>query len=167
MKNLWAPWRAEYIMNNAQCRHHRCLFCLLKKCTADRKNLILYRGKTALVVMNRFPYNSGHLMVAPLRHTAQLESLPADEGAELLELIQACIRILKKEYRPQGFNLGANLGAVAGAGVARHLHFHIVPRWQGDTNFMPVMSETKVVSEHLLTTYDRLLPYFSRIADRR
>jgi ATP adenylyltransferase len=167
MKKLWAPWRADYIMSNASCRQNRCLFCSLKSSRADRENLILYRGKTALVVMNRFPYNNGHLMVAPLRHTARLESLKPEEGAELLHLLQQCIRVLKKEYRPQGFNLGANLGAVAGAGVASHLHFHIVPRWQGDTNFMPVLSETKVVSEHLLTSYDRLHPHFARAGTRR
>jgi|UniRef100_A0A7V3PUI8 ATP adenylyltransferase len=167
MEKLWAPWRADYIIKNADCQKKRCLFCVLKKRTADKPNLILHRGKYALVVMNRFPYNSGHLMVAPLRHTAALETLRPAESAELWKLLQRCVKILKKEYHPQGFNIGANLGAVAGAGVTGHLHLHIVPRWQGDTNFMPVLGETKVVSEHLLTTYDRLRPHFSASTRRK
>ncbi len=162
MERLWAPWRAEYIMKNPACEKGGCLFCQLKKCRNDRDNLILFRGRTAFVVMNRFPYNSGHLMVAPLHHTANIELLKPGEAAELLGLIGRCVRALKKEYKPNGFNIGANLGAVAGAGVPGHLHFHIVPRWQGDTNFMPLLGETKVISEHLLTTYDRLKTRFQR-----
>jgi ATP adenylyltransferase len=113
--------------------------------------------------MNRFPYNSGHLMVAPCRHTARLEALTQAEASEIFQLIQKSVTVLKKEFKPQGFNIGANLGAVAGAGVTGHLHFHIVPRWQGDTNFMPLLSETKVISDHLKTTYERLAKHFLRV----
>jgi ATP adenylyltransferase len=162
VKKLWAPWRAEYLTNRApECQG--CLFCYLKKLKDDKKGLILYRGKRAFVVMNRYPYNSGHLMVAPLRHIASLENLKSDEGGELLELVKLSLRALRREFKPQGFNIGANLGAVAGAGVTGHLHLHIVPRWQGDTNFMPLFAETKVVSEHLDRTYERLLPRFRRM----
>lgn len=110
--------------------------------------------------MNRFPYNSGHLMVAPCRHIASFESLNREEGGELFQLLQKSIKVLKKEFKPEGVNVGANLGGVAGAGVVGHLHLHIVPRWQGDTNFMPVLGETKVVSEYLQTTYERLIRHF-------
>ena len=161
MKRLWAPWRAEYFSNRAtECQG--CLFCYLKKLKDDKKGLILYRGKRAFVVMNRYPYNSGHLMVAPLRHIASFENLRPDEGNDLLELVKLSLRVLRREFKPQGFNIGANLGAVAGAGVTGHLHLHIVPRWQGDTNFMPLFAETKVVSEHLDRTYERLSPRFRR-----
>lgn len=163
MKKLWAPWRAEYLhCIGDENTKKRCLFCVLKKANQDKNNLILYRGNLVFVVMNRFPYNSGHLMVAPLRHTANLENLTATEVAEIFKMLQKSIRILKKEFKPQGFNIGANLGAIAGAGVVGHIHFHIVPRWQGDTNFMPLLAETKVVSEHLQTTYERLVRHFSK-----
>lgn len=163
MKRLWAPWRAEYIhcIGNEKGKR-RCLFCFLKNCQADEENFILYRGKWAFIVMNRFPYNSGHLMVAPFRHIASFESLSQREGEELFQLLQRSIKVLKKEFQPEGMNIGANLGAVAGAGVKGHLHLHIVPRWQGDTNFMPLLGETKVVSEHLQTTYQRLIGHFRR-----
>lgn len=165
MKRLWAPWRAEYISSiTPECRD--CLFCYLKKMKDDKKSLILYRGKKAFVVMNRYPYNSGHLMVAPLRHLASFEELKPTEGSEILELIKLSIKALRREFKPRGFNVGANLGAVAGAGVTGHLHLHIVPRWQGDTNFMPIFAETKVVSEHLERTYERLVRRFAQI-DRR
>ena len=164
MKTLWAPWRAEYI-RSAISQHstgrRSCLFCNLLKTKDDAKHLILYRGRCAFVVMNRFPYNNGHLMVAPNRHTADIESLSAAEGAELFKLMQKSLAVLRRGLRPQGFNVGANLGRVAGAGVAGHLHVHIVPRWQGDVNFMPLLAETKVISEHLSETYDRLRTGFS------
>jgi ATP adenylyltransferase len=140
-----------------------CLFCNLRKAKDDRQNLILHRGRHAFVVMNRFPYNNGHVMVAPNRHTADLESLSAVEGAELFRLVQKSLAVLRKGLKPQGFNIGANLGRVAGAGVAGHLHVHIVPRWLGDVNFMPLLAETKVISEHLAETYDRLRRGFSGV----
>lgn len=167
MKKLWAPWRAEYLHCIGSSKgEKRCLFCVLKKGKQDRENLILYRGRLGFVVMNRFPYNSGHLMIAPFRHTANLEGLTTAEVAEIFQLMQKSIRVLKQEFKPQGFNIGANLGTVAGAGVAGHIHFHIVPRWQGDTNFMPLLAETKVVSEHLQTTYERLVRHFTKMYKR-
>lgn len=159
MKPLWAPWRAEYIYcaaGNPSAGKRHCLFCRLLKAKDDREKLILYRGRHAFVVMNRFPYNNGHVMVAPNRHTADLESLSAAEGAELFRLVQRSLAVLRRGLKPQGFNVGANLGRVAGAGVVGHVHIHIVPRWLGDVNFMPLLSETKVISEHLSETYDRL-----------
>ncbi len=163
MRTLWAPWRAEYIrcaIGQHSTARRDCLFCRLLKAKDDRKNLILHRGRRAFVVMNRFPYNNGHVMVAPNRHTADLESLSAVEGAELFKLVQKSLAVLRQGLKPHGFNVGANLGRVAGAGVAGHLHVHIVPRWLGDVNFMPLLSETKVISEHLTETYDRLKHQF-------
>ncbi len=163
MKQLWAPWRVEYIYCVNERRGRKgCLFCSLKRAANDADNLILFRGDRCFVVMNRFPYNSGHLMVAPYRHVASLTGLRDEEGQELIALLRQGLRVLQREFKPQGFNVGANLGAVAGAGVAGHLHFHVVPRWQGDTNFMPVLAETKVVSEHLQETYRRLQRRFNR-----
>jgi ATP adenylyltransferase len=163
MRTLWAPWRAEYIYcaggQNSVSRRH-CLFCNLLKSKDDAANLILYRGRHAFVVMNRFPYNNGHLMVAPNRHTANLETFSAAESTELFRLVQRSLAALRRALKPQGFNVGANLGRVAGAGVAGHVHIHIVPRWLGDVNFMPLLSETKVISEHLTETYDRLSRQF-------
>ena len=163
MRTLWAPWRAEYIYcaggQQSTSRRH-CLFCNLLKSKDDAANLIIYRGQRAFIVMNRFPYNNGHVMVAPTRHVATLEKLSAEEGAELFGLVQKSLAVLRRGLKPQGFNVGANLGRVAGAGVAGHLHIHVVPRWQGDVNFMPLLAETKVISEHLSETYDRLRRQF-------
>ena len=159
MRTLWAPWRAEYIYCAAgqdSTKRRHCLFCNLLKTKDDPKHLILHRGRRAFVVMNRFPYNNGHVMVAPSRHVATIEKLTAEEGAELFRLVQKSLAVLRRQLKPQGFNVGANLGRVAGAGVAGHVHIHIVPRWLGDVNFMPLLSETKVISEHLTETYDRL-----------
>ncbi|MBM3314631.1 HIT domain-containing protein [candidate division WOR-3 bacterium] len=159
MKRLWAPWRAEYIYcaegRPSSDRRH-CLFCRLAAERRDRQNLILQRGRLAFVVMNRFPYNNGHVMMAPYRHVATFEKLTAAEGGELLVMLGRLTAALRRAFRPDGFNVGANLGRVAGAGVAGHVHLHVVPRWDGDTNFMPLLAETKVVSEHLQTTYERL-----------
>jgi ATP adenylyltransferase len=132
LKTLWAPWRAEYIYcagsHNSPAKRH-CLFCNLHRLKRDRKNLILLRGRRAFVVMNRFPYNNGHVMVAPVRHVDTFEKMTAAEGAEMFTLVQRLLAVLRRELRPQGFNVGANLGRVAGAGVAGHAHVHIVPRW--------------------------------------
>lgn len=163
MKTLWAPWRAEYIYRavgqNSTARRH-CIFCRLLKEKDDAANLILHRGRSAFVMMNRFPYNNGHVMVAPTRHVSTFEKLGAEEGAELFKLVQKSLAVLRRGLKPHGFNVGANLNRVAGAGVAGHVHVHIVPRWQGDVNFMPLLSETKVISEHLAETYDRLKRQF-------
>jgi ATP adenylyltransferase len=157
---LWAPWRIEYI-ENAE-KPSGCIFCLKPRETDDRANLIACRGKSAFVIMNRYPYNSGHLMVVPMRHTADLAVLGDDEKLELFELLVASQRALTDVMRPQGFNIGMNLGRSAGAGIADHLHFHVVPRWNGDTNFMPVLGHTKVVSEGLDQTWSKLVEAFKK-----
>lgn len=169
-KRLWAPWRAEYIYCGDKPTgrsRRRCLFCRLPAEGDDRASLILRRGRQAFLVMNRFPYNNGHLMVAPFRHVAGLDGLSPAEEREMFGLLRLALRGLRRAFRPHGFNVGANLGAVAGAGVVGHVHLHVVPRWQGDTNFMPLLGETKVVSEHLLSTYDRLAAALRRPARGR
>ncbi len=154
MKVLWAPWRLRYI---EQARTPQaCIFCQKAKERRDFENLILKRGKTCFTIMNLYPYTNGHLMVAPYRHTDEFDDLTAAESLELLHDISQSIRILKQGIRPDGFNVGLNLGKVAGAGVEGHLHFHIVPRWQGDSNFMPVLGEVRVIPEHIETTFRRL-----------
>ena len=160
MDKLWAPWRMAYI--NAAVPEGECLFCEKQKVTADRDNLILHRGLTCFVIMNLFPYNNGHLMVVPYRHIDGPGELSGEESVELMSLCGVAQATLDEVAHPHGYNLGVNLGRVAGAGVIGHLHIHLVPRWNGDTNFMPILGETKVVSEMVLETYDRLLPVFMK-----
>jgi len=148
--------------NSAGRRH--CLFCNLHKAKNDAQNLVLYRGRHAFVVMNRFPYNNGHVMVAPVRHTATIETLSAAESAELVKLVQKSLAVLRRALKPHGFNVGVNLGRVAGAGVVGHAHVHVVPRWLGDVNFMPLLAETKVISEHLSETYASLRRQFDGVS---
>lgn len=170
MRRLWAPWRAEYIYcgNRPTSRSRRhCLFCRLPAECNDRASLILHRGRLAFIMMNRFPYNNGHLMVAPFRHTSALDMLTPAEEREVFRLLRLSLGMLRQAFKPHGFNVGANLGAVAGAGVVGHVHLHIVPRWQGDTNFMPLLGETKVISEHLLNTYDRLAAAMRQLARKK
>jgi ATP adenylyltransferase len=137
-----------------------CIFCVKPAEGQDEKNLILGRSGQAYVLLNLYPYNSGHLMVVPFEHTGDLATLPPEIGAEVLALTQKSLAALTSEYRPQGFNVGINLGEVAGGSISAHLHVHVVPRWGGDTNFMPVTAETKVLPETLDQTYRRLRPYF-------
>ncbi len=152
MKCLWAPWRMDYILKE---KEKGCIFCLPSSRKKDKEHLVLYRGEKAFVMMNKYPYNNGHLMIVPLRHCSDLESLTRSESIELFRLSQESIRILKSSLSPQGFNMGINIGKAGGAGED-HLHIHIVPRWAGDTNFMPILGETKVVPEYLANTYQRL-----------
>jgi ATP adenylyltransferase len=133
-----------------------CIFCDLSARDEDEKNLILARSERAFAILNAFPYNAGHLMVAPFRHVGELEEVSAEELADLDGLLQRSIRALKEEYAPQGFNIGMNLGRVAGAGIPDHVHWHVVPRWNGDTNFMPVVGQTKVLPELLEESFRRL-----------
>lgn len=161
MKRLFAPWRGEYIRGSIN--ESGCIFCEKPKEQKDRENLILYRDKLVFVIMNKFPYNSGHIMVVPFKHTADMSELTDEEMVRLFRLTDYSIRILKKRLNAQGINVGMNLGRVAGAGVDQHLHIHIVPRYNGDTNFMPILAEIKVVSEHLERTYDDLLTEFNQI----
>jgi ATP adenylyltransferase len=138
-----------------------CIFCLFPAESRDRENLIVGRSEHAFAILNRYPYNSGHLMVIPRRHTADLALLPEAEFFDVHRLLQASVAILSTAYSPDGFNVGMNLGRVAGAGIADHLHYHVVPRWSGDTNFMPVLGETKVLVEHLSACFERLTPLFT------
>ncbi len=169
MNILWAPWRAEYI-NSAPCKdstaRRHCLFCRTLAAQNDEERLVLLRTRLGLVMMNRYPYNNGHLMVAPVRHEAMIDKLTDPESRELFRLTQCCVAVLRRELAPQGFNVGLNLGRPAGAGVAGHLHIHIVPRWSGDVNFMPLLAETKVISEHLQATYARLRAGFDRLSSK-
>ena len=137
-----------------------CIFCRRLKEKDSVKNLIVYRGKKALVILNKFPYNAGHTMIVPIRHVGQIEKLKADEGAEFFELLKKTVVIIKKILKPTSMNLGMNLGKASGAGVPRHLHMHIVPRWTGDTNFMPIIGKTKVVSIPLEPIYKKLRKEF-------
>ena len=156
MKRLWAGWRMQYVQDTAAVKGEGCLFCRLAALQPGPENLVLERSKETLIVMNAFPYNCGHMMVAPLRHRGFLNSVSAAEQAALWRDLARCEAALKKAYRPHGINIGVNLGRPAGAGVLGHLHFHIVPRWNGDTNFMPVVAETKVLPESMDVTYARL-----------
>jgi len=159
-KVLWAPWRMEFIAGAAKHPPGSCVFCELPRLTNDRDNLILARGRSAFVILNRYPYNNGHLMIVPTRHTADWESLTAEEGLELHTLSQRAVRALRGAYSADGYNLGTNLGLAAGAGIKDHLHLHVVPRWIGDTNFLPVLAETKAMPQHLMTCYDTIAEHW-------
>jgi ATP adenylyltransferase len=152
----------EYILAK---KRKGCIFCRNPREKGDKKNLILYQGSSAFVMMNRFPYNNGHLMVVPNRHCVDLDQLREGEFQELSHLLKVSTRALKASLRPHGFNIGVNLGRVGGAGE-EHLHFHVVPRWSGDTNFMPVLTETKVVPEYLEKTYQKLQEAFNAILQK-
>ena len=154
---LWAPWRMEYIGGP---RSEGCLLCDLAREHRDRESLILHRGPRTYVVMNRYPYNNGHLMIVPYRHCADLGQLSTEDSLELMHETQRATRILHRVFGAEGFNVGMNLGHVAGAGIAVHLHMHVVPRWAGDTNFMPVLADTKVMPDYLEATYEKLVPFF-------
>lgn len=158
MERLWSPWRSEYVGKAGQTEG--CFFCDHLAASDDEKNGILYRAENTFVVLNAYPYNSGHLMVAPNRHVGELEDLSDDELHELSGTTRLSVQVLKSGLRPDGFNVGMNLGRIAGAGVPGHLHVHVVPRWGGDTNFMPVVGETKVMPELLAETGAKLRPLF-------
>jgi len=157
MEVLWAPWRMSYI---EAAKGGACLFCAAAS-GDPRERLLLGTTAHTLVMLNRYPYQNGHLMVAPRRHTADLPTLPAPEHIDLAETLRRALASLGDAFHPEGFNVGMNLGTCAGAGVADHLHWHIVPRWAADTNFMPVIAEMKVMPQHLATTYDRLRAAFT------
>ena len=164
MKYIAAPWREPYVRSTSK-KATGCVFCRAVRARDDAAAYVLDRGRLAFVLMNKYPYLPGHLMIAPYRHSAVFERASRDVTGEMTELLRRCLRVLKKHYRPQGFNIGLNLGRAAGAGVIDHFHLHIVPRWTGDSNFMPVCGRTKIVLEDLETTYARLAPLFRR--DRR
>ena len=153
MKYVWAPWRIEYILSE---KHEGCILCDKPKQTDDVANYILYRGEKNFVMLNGYPYNPGHLMVVPYRHIGKLEDMTADERNDHYETVSRSVGVLRAVTGTDNFNLGMNLGRVAGAGIADHIHTHIVPRWNGDNNFMPVIGETRVISESMKDIYQRL-----------
>lgn len=154
---IWAPWRIEYILGE---KEKSCLFCRVIDEKNDEKNLVLYRGRLAFIIMNLYPYNPGHLMVAPYEHISELELLETEVANEVMALTQKCIAVLKKKMNPDGLNAGLNLGEIAGSSIKEHLHMHIVPRWQGDNNFMPVVAGIRVVPQVIEETYGFLEPEF-------
>ena len=157
MKRLFSPWRSSYIASfKHESASRSCLFCRIAKERKDKKNLVVWRGHYCYIVLNLFPYNSGHLLVVPYKHTSDLTSLTEKENAEIMAATARGLKALKKLSGPHGFNFGANLGRVAGAGIEKHVHFHLVPRWNGDTNFMPVLADTKLISEDMKRTWREL-----------
>ena len=156
MDRIWAPWRKAYIRPSKR-RRGGCLFCRLLKENADRKNYILKRTLSSFAILNLYPYNNGHTLVLPMRHVDSLDRLTDREKLDLLDLYENVRKALRKTMKAQGFNVGMNLGRVGGAGVPHHLHLHIVPRWSGDSNFMPVLGNTKIISESLRSVYEALL----------
>lgn len=161
MDKLWAPWRIEYVR---QPQEEECIFCAKPQQNDDRETLILFRGNQAFVLMNLYPYSNGHLMVAPYRHCDNTEDLETDTLTEIMTLANHSMAILRKTMRAEGFNFGVNVGRAAGAGIEEHVHYHLVPRWAGDTNYMPILGHTKVIVEGLQETYDLLKPEFDRLS---
>lgn len=160
MEYISAPWREEYVRKILKMRE--CIFCQVLKLKNDREAFILFRGVHNFIVLNKYPYTTGHLMIAPYKHLASFEQAKKELTDEMTDLIKLSLKALKKKYRPHGFNTGMNLGQSAGAGVADHYHLHVIPRWTGDSNFMPIVGKTKVMIEDLKTTYDQLLPLFQK-----
>ncbi len=154
MKRIWSPWRKAYIESHA--KEDGCIFCNALAKEDNAQNLVVHRGRRALVMVNLYPYTNGHLMVASVDHKPSLEDLDPETRAEMMELVSQAMVTLKKVYNPQAFNLGANIGRAAGAGVPDHVHLHIVPRWKGDTNFMSTVGETRVLPESIEDTYSRI-----------
>jgi len=159
MKNLWTPWRMQHVLGEAP-RQQGCLFEPPGTESSDKSHLLLYRDEVTLVLLNRFPYTNGHLLVAPVRHVSCLTELPDSEAAKLMTMIQKSSAILKNNLHCEGLNIGCNIHEIAGAGIADHLHFHLVPRWKNDHNFMTVIADIRTIPEHIEITFDNLLPEF-------
>jgi ATP adenylyltransferase len=161
VERLWSPWRARYIASGVDSQPDGCVFCLM---AADRehdeRNLILHRAQHGFVVLNLYPYITGHLLIVPYLHTSEFGSTPKEITDELMDLTKRCQTVLREVYAPSGFNMGMNLGSAAGAGIADHLHIHFLPRWSGDTNFMTTVGDSRVIPEDLETTYSKLRPQF-------
>ncbi|MEZ5163864.1 MAG: HIT domain-containing protein [Fimbriimonadaceae bacterium] len=155
-EQLWAPWRFDYVKKADETNRDGCIFVDLPAQDNDEENLILFRGKTAFIILNRYPYTSGHLMAAPYKHTAEISDLSDDELLEIHQLVRDAMKWIKAVYHPNGFNVGLNVGLAGGAGIPSHLHWHIVPRWEGDTNFMTSIGNTRVIPEDLAISYRRL-----------
>ncbi|MDA1001118.1 MAG: HIT domain-containing protein [bacterium] len=160
MKRLWAPWRMDFILGKSEGQKGGgpapCVLCSLLRKADGPENLVLFRGEVSYVIMNKYPYTNGHLMVVPLRHVQHMDELTPEEGAEMFRLAQKVVAVLREKLGAHGFNVGFNLGKAAGAGIDEHLHMHIVPRWEGDHNFMPILGEVRVIPEHLEETYRHL-----------
>ena len=155
-ERIWAPWRLEYVKDAAKDVEDECIFCAKPADEDDEANLIVHRGGRCFVILNKYPYTNGHLMVAPFEHLATIQELDAATVGELMALAQRAMSVLEDEYSPHGYNVGFNQGRVAGAGVEHHIHLHVVPRWGGDTNFMPVIADTRVMAQTLEQTYAAL-----------
>jgi ATP adenylyltransferase len=162
MKRLWAPWRMEYIIESRE-SDEGCIFCEKPKEEKDEKNLIVYRSKLCFVMLNKYPYNNGHLMIVPYLHESDLTKIPDDIVMEMQRTIKKSIQAVTNTMLPHGINIGINIGRTAGAGIDDHLHYHLVPRWDGDTNFMPIIGETKVVSEALADSWKKLFDEFRNL----
>ncbi len=154
---VWAPWRMDYILSADEMPS--CIFCFDSE-EIDKERLLLYIDNDISIIMNKFPYNGGHLLISPRKHTNRFEELSDNECLRMTRELERSMKILNNTMEPHGFNVGINVGRVAGAGVEEHLHYHLVPRWNGDTNFMPVVADTKVMPEHIRETYEKLLPHF-------
>lgn len=154
MNHIWSPWRMEYIQRTEH--GMPCFLCSAAEDEADAKNLVVFRGLQVFAILNRYPYTSGHLMVVPYAHVNSLEGLDSETQSAMMRLVTHSIQVLRKVYRPEAFNIGANIGAAAGAGMAEHIHFHVVPRWGGDTNFMSSLAGTRVLPETLEDTFQRI-----------
>jgi ATP adenylyltransferase len=161
VERIWAPWRLEYVKDAAKDVDDECIFCVTADEGDDEAALIVHRGDRCFVILNKYPYTNGHLMVAPFEHVATIQGLDAETATELMSLAQQSISILERKYEPHGFNVGFNQGRVAGAGVEYHIHMHVVPRWGGDTNFMPVLADTRVMPQSLEQTYEGLRGEFA------
>ncbi|MCF8355603.1 MAG: HIT domain-containing protein [Melioribacteraceae bacterium] len=165
MEKLWSPWRSNYIESFKDKKEDEsCIFC--KNQNIDESNnesMTIYEGNLCFIALNLYPYNSGHLLVIPKRHISNFTDLTLEEKAEVMELLDRSVKALEESVKPHGFNIGANLGKAAGAGIDQHLHFHIVPRWNGDTNFMPTLGEVKVISQDLIVTKTRMISAFSSV----
>ncbi len=159
MDRLWAPWRINYILSE---KDQGCIFCDKPHQNADRKMLILFRGEQSFIMMNLYPYNNGHLLISPFEHVDNSNDLSKECRGEIMELADRSMNIIKQVMKADGFNMGANIGASGGAGIEEHIHFHLVPRWFGDTNFMPIVAHTKVQVDGLLETYDKLKTHFGQ-----
>jgi ATP adenylyltransferase len=153
---IWAPWRLKYVMNASKDLEEECIFCAKPAEDDDVENLIVHRGESCFVILNLYPYTNGHLMIAPFEHVGRIQDISAETTAEMMALSQQAISVLQAKYEPHGFNVGFNQGRVAGAGVEHHIHMHVVPRWGGDTNFMPVLADTRVMPQTLEQTYEAL-----------
>ena len=160
MEYISAPWREEYVRRIS--KMSKCIFCQALKLKNDREAFILFRGVNNFIVLNKYPYTSGHLMIAPYKHVASFERAKKESTDEMADLIKLSLKVLRKKYCPHGFNAGMNLGQSAGAGIADHYHLHVIPRWTGDSHFMPIVGKTKVMIEDLKTTYNRLFPLFQK-----